>query len=86
MGTLNDEILRATGGPTVSDGLRAWFIAGGATSGALEDLERQWLLIVYPPGTPDWTTQDLWSSFLTQSGYSSGTLQDRQLAFWSDQP
>lgn len=27
MGTLNDEILRATGGPTVNDGLRAWFLA-----------------------------------------------------------
>ena len=86
MGTLNDEILRATGGPTVNDGLRAWFLARGATSGTLEDLERQFLNVVYPPGNDTDTISDLWNGFLTQSGYTLGTVQDRQLQYWSAQP
>lgn len=42
--TLDDAILAATGGPTVTDGLLAYYKAGGATSNDLDDAERQWLL------------------------------------------
>jgi hypothetical protein len=41
---VTDEILRATGGPTVPEGLLAWYKAGGATSDDLDDAERQFLL------------------------------------------
>ena len=83
MGTLNDEILRATGGPTVQDGLRFWYASnGGAPYGAIEDMERFFLLAnVASPGT----NQDLWMKYMVSQGFVSGTLNDRLLAFWSAQ-
>ena len=86
MGTVNDEILRATGGPTVPDGLRAWYLSHGASSGTLQDMERQFLLALYVGGTEEMTIADLWRGFLIQSGYITGTLQDKQLQYWTQQP
>lgn len=40
MGTLNDEILRATGGPTVNDGLRSWFSASSGVLSAPTDSDQ----------------------------------------------
>lgn len=53
---LNDEILRATGGPTINDGLRSWF--GALPGGNLNDAERLWLLnaiiaVNFAAGAPD---------------------------------
>ena len=84
MGTITDEILRATGGPTVQDGLRAFYLANGATGGAIEDLERQYLLdaIVGTPAARS-TNQDLWRVFFAE-GFFDGTYNDQQLKFWSN--
>jgi hypothetical protein len=42
MTTLNDEILRATGGPTINDGLSTYFARTPAES--LQDAESRWLI------------------------------------------
>lgn len=44
MPQIMDEILRATGGPTVPEGLLAWYKAGGAVSDDLDDAEREFLI------------------------------------------
>jgi len=62
-GTLNDEILRATGGPTVTDGLRNYFNANGIPYGPLPDMERAFLRVQMP--IAEGTTQDLWLQYLT---------------------
>lgn len=87
MSTLNDEILRATGGPTVNDGLRAWFLSHGATGPAtapLNDLERQFLQAANVGPGDEGTNNDLWMKILDTSGYN-GTYNDKLLQFWSAQ-
>lgn len=84
MSTLNDEILRATGGPTVNDGLRAFFLANGATAGTLNDLERQYLKVVFPAGAAAASNNDLWMGYLATLGHT-GALNDRLLQFWLTQ-
>jgi hypothetical protein len=85
--TLNDEILRATGGPTINDGQLAYFLAQGGTGTALNDVTRSWLLSkIVAPTTGDETTNDLWMIYLTEAGYTTGTLNDRQLAYWTGLP
>lgn len=79
-GTLNDEILRATGGPTVTEGLLAYFQAGGATATNLMDAEHQWLKIQTPAGQG--TNQDLWMDYLGLALGLDGTLNDRLLQYW----
>ena len=74
MTTLNDEILRVTGGPTVNDGLMSFF--GG--SGSLNDRERQWLL---DQGATLGPVNDMWMQVLAEPAYS-GTLNDRLFSFW----
>ena len=82
MGTLNDEILRATGGPTVQDGLQAFYLLNGATQGASEDMEREYLLgAVAVPALPA-TNQDLWRQLFADA-VIPGTYNDQQLAFWT---
>ena len=77
MTTLNDAILAATGGPTVNDGLRAWF---GATSAeTLNDAELRWLKS--RPGVTTTTINDAWMQYLGALGYT-GTLNDRLLQYW----
>ena len=75
MTTLNDEILRVTGGPTVNDGLMSYF--GG--SGSLNDRERQWLL---GQGATFGPVNDMWMEFLSAT---PGTLNDKLFAYWSSQ-
>lgn len=83
MGTLNDEILRATGGPTIQDGLQAFYLLNGATQGAIEDMERQYLLgAVAVPALPA-TNQDLWRQLFADA-LIGGTYNDQQLKFWSN--
>jgi phospholipase C len=71
--TLNDEILRVTGGPTVNDGLMSYF--GG--SGSLNDRERQWL---QAQGATLGPVNDMWMEFLSAT---PGTVNDRKLAYWT---
>ena len=80
MGTLNDEILRATGGPTVNDGLRSWFSA--LSTETLNDAELRWLQA--QAGVTGTTINDCWMQFLSGLGYQ-GTLNDMQLAYWTAQ-
>lgn len=72
---LNDAILAKTGGPTVADGLLAYYRANGATSLQKNDAEREFLLangagftegteMVTDPGfgnTANWTEGAGWS-------------------------
>lgn len=81
MGTLNDEILRVTGGPTVNDGLRNYFNAQGVPYGTLPDMERAWLRIQMP--TEQGTTNDLWMTYLSDVFGYQGTLNDKLLQYWS---
>ena len=87
MSTLNDEILRATGGPTVNDGLRAWYLANGAVgpvTATLNDLEWQFLRVQMPVGTST-TLNDMWMDYLSNLGYT-GTINDMKFQYWSAQP
>lgn len=79
-GTLNDEILRATGGPTVNDGLRSYFTANGGVGGTLDVLERTWLLLQFPTAPVDSPIGDLWMRFPLPAG---GAINDKKLRFWS---
>lgn len=80
MGTLNDEILRVTGGPTVNDGLKAFYLARGAIGTNLNDLEVAYLRtragVTYGP------RDQMWAQYLTGKGYA-GTINDQQLAWWT---
>lgn len=78
--TVNDAILLATGGPTVPDGLRAYYKAAGATGETLPDLERQFLKIQMP--VADGTNQDLWSQYLSGAFGYVGSLADKLLQYW----
>lgn len=78
MTTINDAILAATGGPTVSDGLLAHYQAGGATSNNVIDAERQFLIAA---GATDGQLNDMWFEQLGAAGYT-GALDDRRLEFW----
>ena len=82
MTQINDAILAATGGPTVADGLLAFYQAGGATAAALADAERQWLRIQMPAA--EGSNSDLWVQYLIGLGYA-GSLDDMKLRFWSVQ-
>ena len=82
--SLNDEIRRATGGGTIPDGLRSFYLANGATDGTLNDLERQFL-IAQVGAVPARTNSDLWMAYLGGLGHT-GTLNDRLLQFWAAQP
>ena len=82
MGTLNDEIRRATGGTTINDGLRTWFSATADES--LNDAELRWLKS-QPASATATTIGDGWNLYLKSLGYS-GTLNDMQLQYWTAQP
>lgn len=76
---INDHILAATGGPTVNDGLLAWYKARGATSNNLIDAEREFLLA---RGVADGHLSDMWFKYLGGLGHT-GSLSDRKYQFWS---
>jgi hypothetical protein len=75
--TLNDAILAATGGPTVNDGLRAYYAA--TESETLGDAELRWLKA--QPGVTATVVNDCWRQFLTGQGFT-GTLDDQLYAYW----
>lgn len=77
---VNDEILRATGGPTINDGLSTWFARTSTES--LNDAEYRWLLA---KPTVAATINDMWFEFLRTSLFT-GSLNDMKLAYWTAQP
>ncbi len=84
--TLDDAILAATGGPTVSDGLWDYFFnAIGAPpaleAASLDDLERAYLRVQMP--TEKGSNSDLWFKYLREVEGHDGTLNDMLLKFWS---
>jgi hypothetical protein len=79
MTTLNDAILTTTGGPTVNDGLAAWY--GKLATETLQDAERRWL--IDNSGFSTGTNNDLWMQGLTALGYT-GSLNDMLVRFWED--
>jgi len=80
MTALNDEILRATGGPTVNDGLASHFSKTAAET--LGDAERRWLLAQV--GAAGGTLGDLWHAVLRAAGHT-GSVNDMKLAYWTAQ-
>ena len=80
MASLNDEILRVTGGPTVNDGLKAFYAARGVIGSNVNDMEVAYLRtragVTYGP------RGDMWAQYLTGKGYA-GTINDQQLAWWT---
>jgi hypothetical protein len=83
MGTINDEILRATGGPTLNEGLASWFTQ--TTAETLSDAEHRWLLA--QAATTNASINDMWEQFLLAAPNSySGSLNDMKYLYWSAQP
>lgn len=78
MSQINDAILSATGGPTVNDGLLAFYKLGGATSNDLQDAEREFLII---EGATPAALQDMWFELLRAAPFE-GALDDMRLQFW----
>jgi hypothetical protein len=79
MTTLNDEILRATGGATVNEGLASWY--SKTASESLNDAEARWLFSQVAVTTYA-SVQDMWKQFLG----GSGALPDLLFSYWSSQP
>jgi predicted ATPase len=80
MTTLNDEILRATGGPTVNDGLATFFSKTATES--LQDAEARWLLSDVSV-TKRQANQDMWYVFLRNQGFGPGSVNDMKLKYWA---
>jgi len=82
MTTLNEAIQSVVGYNHINDDLRAHFLANGASSGTLDELELQFLSAVI--SSPDGKTlEDLWMEALTAKGITSGSINDRFRVFWS---
>mgnify|MGYP003451307331 FL=1 len=84
--TLDDAILAATGGPTVTDGLWAYFFSELGSppelaGASLQDLERAFLRVQMP--AEDGSNSDLWFTYLSETEGHEGSLSDMLLAFWS---
>lgn len=81
--TLNDAMLAATGGPTVNDGLRAYWsqVVPNPETLTLDDLQHAWLRIQMPVA-PQTTLNDLWMEYLTGVEGLSGTMSDMELQYW----
>ena len=80
VGQINDEVLRATGGPSLNDGLATWF--GRTATETIGDAERRWLLA--QAGAAGGTLGDLWYAVLRAAGHT-GSLNDMKLSYWSAQ-
>ena len=79
--TLDDAILRATGGNSVEDGLAAYYLAGGATGSTPDELSRSYAMSRAVGVDPNATTDDIWMTYLGNLGFS-GSLDDRLLQYW----
>jgi len=75
---INDCILAATGGPTVNDGLAAYY--GKTADESLNDAEYRWL---GEQGATALQLNDRWFEFLTGRGYV-GSLNDMKETYWCD--
>ena len=82
MTTINDEILRVTGGATVNDGLASYFMKTSTQS--LQDAELNWLDTIHVSNTGG-TIQDRWYNYLTQAKGYSGSLNDMLLQYWRNE-
>lgn len=81
-GTLNDEQLRGSGGPTVNDGLMAYYLAnGGPAEGTLND--RALAVFRSITAQPEATIGDAMAALSDSPG---GTLNDKLYAYWSAVP
>ena len=80
---INDCILAATGGPTVNDGLLAWYKAGGATSDSINDAEREFLLA---QGVADGQLNDMWVEYISNlpGAPSSGSANELLRWYWCE--
>ncbi len=78
--SVNDEILRATGGPTINDGLMVWF--GRLKDETLQDAEQRWLK--GGDGAVGESINDLWYTFL-RAALFTGSLNDMKLSYWTAQ-
>lgn len=75
--TLNEAILAVTGGPSVNEGLFAYY---GGTKTTLQDREHDWLLTKTGDRGPN---NEMWFAYLDSLGYP-GDLNDKQTRFWND--
>ncbi len=75
--SINDEILRVTGGPTVNDGL-ATFFSKTATE-TVQDAEQRFLIAEV--GAVGQSINDLWYTWLRSQAFT-GALNDMKLAYW----
>ena len=80
--SLNDEMLRVTGGPTVNDGLASYF--NKQDNQSLQDAELNWLDTVHVSNTGG-TIQDRWYNYLTAIKGYSGSLNDMLLQYWTNE-
>jgi hypothetical protein len=78
MSHINDNILAATGGPTVNDGLVDWY---GQLNGSINDAENLWLKQRPYPITSA-HSNDMWYQFLRADGYT-GALSDMLAQYWA---
>jgi len=76
MSQINDEILRATGGTTVNDGLAIWY--SKTVDESLQDAEFRWLGEQLAAGD---TINDRWVSF---TGIPQ--INDGKYDYWSKLP
>jgi hypothetical protein len=76
--TLNDLILSVTGGPSVNEGLFAYY---GGTGTTLQDRERAWLEGLTAVRGP---IEDMWFDYLYNVRGYSGDRNDMELRFWAD--
>lgn len=83
-GTVNDEIMRATAGPTLNDGLMSYYLANGGAGATLQDRETTYLTAKGFP-VAGGTVQDRWMAYLASLGYT-GALTDRWFQFWLARP
>ena len=76
MSQINDEIILATGGPTINDGLATWF--SKTTTESLQDAEARWLV---EQGAQESNVNDMWYSLLN----CAQSLNDCLLDYWTKQ-
>ena len=77
MTTTADEILRATGGPSINDGLSTWFARTGSES--LQDAEHRWLI---EQGATPGHINDMWVEVF---GNENEHINDVKNNYWSSQ-
>lgn len=76
-------VLRASYSGSISDMTIAWLQDNGATSSHISDAWKEMLadkLVATPTGNKN----DDWFQLLDELGFSTGSLNDRELAFWVD--